>query len=393
MKTLDQAQVKCKTVLVRVDFNVPMKDGVITDDRRIVQSLETIEELLDKGGKVVLLSHLGRPKGEAREEFSLKPVAEKLAELLGREVQFLKDDKVVSDQVKTWVGELKEGEVALLENTRFNPGEEKNEDDFGKNLASLGDIYVNDAFGTCHRAHASNVGLASRLPSYLGRLIEKELKAFQPILEDPQRPYLAILGGAKVSDKIGILNHLIDQVDGLVVVGAMAFTFLKAMGLETGHSLVEEDKLDLARDLMEKIADREIEFILPVDVVVAKELKEGIASKVVPIEEIDKDLAGFDIGPETVKRIALSVSKAATVVWNGPAGAFETKPFDKGTEGIAQALAESKAFTVIGGGDSAAAIQELGLEDKMDHISTGGGASLELLEGKDLPGIVAVERS
>lgn len=393
MKTLDQAQVKGKTVLVRVDFNVPMKDGVITDDRRIVQSLETIEELLDKGGKVVLLSHLGRPKGEAREEFSLKPVAEKLAELLGREVQFLKDDKVVSDQVKTWVGELKEGEVALLENTRFHPGEEKNEDDFGKNLASLGDIYVNDAFGTCHRAHASNVGLASRLPSYLGRLIEKELKAFQPILEDPQRPYLAILGGAKVSDKIGILNQLIDQVDGLVVVGAMAFTFLKAMGLETGHSLVEEDKLDLARDLMEKIADREIEFILPVDVVVAKELKEGIASKVVPIEEIDKDLAGFDIGPETVKRIALSVSKTATVVWNGPAGAFETKPFDKGTEGIAQALAESKAFTVIGGGDSAAAIQELGLEDKMDHISTGGGASLELLEGKDLPGIVAVERS
>ena len=255
MKTLDQAQVKGKTVLVRVDFNVPMKDGVITDDRRIVQSLETIEELLDKGGKVVLLSHLGRPKGEAREEFSLKPVAEKLAELLGREVQFLKDDKVVSDQVKTWVGELKEGEVALLENTRFHPGEEKNEDDFGKNLASLGDLYVNDAFGTCHRAHASNVGLASRLPSYLGRLIEKELKAFQPILEDPQRPYLAILGGAKVSDKIGILNHLIDQVDGLVVVGAMAFTFLKAMGLETGHSLVEEDKLDLARDLMEKIAD------------------------------------------------------------------------------------------------------------------------------------------
>ncbi|WP_072470263.1 phosphoglycerate kinase [Urinicoccus massiliensis] len=393
MKTLDQGNFKGKTVLVRVDFNVPMKDGAITDTTRIERSLETIQYLRDQGAKIVLLSHLGRPKGQAQEAMSLAPVAKKLAEFLDSPVQFLKDDQVVSEDVKKWVKELKEGEVALLENTRFIKGEEANDDAFADQLASLGDLYVNDAFGTSHRAHASNVGLANRLPSYLGRLVEEELKAFQPVLTEPERPYVAILGGAKVSDKIGILQELVDKVDGLIIVGAMAFTFLKAMGLEVGKSLVEDDKLDLARDIMEKIADRDIDFILPMDVVVAKELKANTPSKPVAIEDIDPELAGFDIGPQTVERIKKLLMTAKTVVWNGPAGAFEVEPFEKGTEAIAKALAESPAFSIVGGGDSAAAIEQLGLAGEIDHISTGGGASLELLEGKTLPGIDAVERS
>lgn len=393
MKTLDQGNFKGKTVLVRVDFNVPMKGGVITDTTRIERSLETIQYLRDQGAKIVLLSHLGRPKGQAQEAMSLAPVAKKLAEFLDSPVQFLKDDQVVSEDVKKWVKELKEGEVALLENTRFVKGEEANDDAFADQLASLGDIYVNDAFGTSHRAHASNVGLANRLPSYLGRLVEQELRAFQPVLTEPERPYVAILGGAKVSDKIGILQELVEKVDGLIIVGAMAFTFLKAMGLEVGKSLVEDDKLDLAREIMEKIADRDIDFILPIDVVVAKELKANIASKPVAIEDIDPELAGFDIGPQTIERIKKLLMTAKTVVWNGPAGAFEVEPFEKGTQAIAEALAESPAFTIVGGGDSAAAIEQLGLAGEIDHISTGGGASLELLEGKVLPGIDAVERS
>lgn len=393
MKTLDQGNFKGKTVLVRVDFNVPMKDGVITDTTRIERSLETIQYLRDQGAKIVLLSHLGRPKGQAQEAMSLAPVAKKLAEFLDSPVQFLKDDQVVSEDVKKWVKELKEGEVALLENTRFVKGEEANDDAFADQLASLGDIYVNDAFGTSHRAHASNVGLANRLPSYLGRLVEQELRAFQPVLTEPERPYVAILGGAKVSDKIGILQELVEKVDDLIIVGAMAFTFLKAMGLEVGKSLVEDDKLDLAREIMEKIADRDIDFILPIDVVVAKELKANIASKPVAIEDIDPELAGFDIGSQTIERIKKLLMTAKTVVWNGPAGAFEVEPFEKGTQAIAEALAESPAFTIVGGGDSAAAIEQLGLAGEIDHISTGGGASLELLEGKVLPGIDAVERS
>lgn len=393
MKTLDQGNFKGKTVLVRVDFNVPMKDGEITDTTRIERSLETIEYLKDQGAKVVLMSHLGRPKGEAKEEFSLAPVAKKLAEFLGGPVQFLKDDQVVSKDVKNWVKELKEGEVALLENTRFCKGEESNDDAFAEELASLGEVFINDAFGTSHRAHASNVGLAQRLPSYVGKLVEKELKAFAPVLTEPERPYVAILGGAKVSDKIGILENLIDKVDGLVVVGAMAFTFLKAMGLEVGKSLVEDDKLDLAREIMEKISDKDIEFVLPIDVVVAKKLERDVSSKVVAIEDIGTDLAGFDIGPQTIERIKNLLMTAKTVVWNGPAGAFEIPPFHKGTEAIAKALAESPAFSIVGGGDSAAAIEQVGLADEIDHISTGGGASLELLEGKVLPGIEAVERS
>ena len=393
MKTLDQGNFKGKTVLVRVDFNVPMKAGEITDTTRIERSLETIEYLKDQGAKVVLMSHLGRPKGEAKEEFSLAPVAKKLAEFLGGPVQFLKDDQVVSKDVKNWVKELKEGEVALLENTRFCKGEESNDDAFAEELASLGEVFINDAFGTSHRAHASNVGLAQRLPSYVGKLVEKELKAFAPVLTEPERPYVAILGGAKVSDKIGILENLIDKVDGLVVVGAMAFTFLKAMGLEVGKSLVEDDKLDLAREIMEKISDKDIEFVLPIDVVVAKKLERDVSSKVVAIEDIGTDLAGFDIGPQTIERIKNLLMTAKTVVWNGPAGAFEIPPFHKGTEAIAKALAESPAFSIVGGGDSAAAIEQIGLADEIDHISTGGGASLELLEGKVLPGIEAVERS
>lgn len=393
MKTLEQGKFKGKTVLVRVDFNVPMQDGTITDTTRIERSLKTIQYLRDQGAKLVLMSHLGRPKGEAKEDLSLAPVAKKLAEFLEAPVQFLKEDKVVSEDVKKWVRELKEGEVALLENTRFVKGEEANDPAFADQLASLGDVYVNDAFGTSHRAHASNVGLAERLPSYVGKLVEEELRAFEPILTEPERPYVAILGGAKVSDKIGVLEQLVDRVDGLIIVGAMAFTFLKAMGLEVGQSLVEDDKLTLAQEIMEKIANRGIELVLPTDVVVAKTLETNVASKVVPIEEIGENLAGFDIGPQTIERIHNLLMTAKTVVWNGPAGAFEVEPFEKGTEAIAKILAESEAFSVVGGGDSAAAIEQLGLADEIDHISTGGGASLELLEGKVLPGVEAVERS
>lgn len=390
-KTLKDYDYAGKKVLVRCDFNVPLADGKITNDKRIVESLPTIKFLIENKARVILLSHLGRPKGQAKPEFSLKPVADRLEELLCQEVFFLADDKVVSDKVREEVNKLADGQVALLENTRYVAGEEKNDPEFSKDLASLGDYYVNDAFGTSHRAHASNVGLASNLPSAVGFLVQKEIDIMAKSIEEPKRPFIAILGGAKVSDKIGVIENLLKKVDKIIIVGAMANTFLKAQGKELGKSLVEDDKLDLARELMEKAKDSKVDLLLPVDALVVDEIKEGIASQVVSVDQIPADKMLVDIGPKTLEEIEKALAGAKTVVWNGPAGVFEVDDFAKGTFGIAKALAELDGTTIIGGGDSAAAIEKAGLADKVSHVSTGGGASLELLEGKDLPGISAIE--
>lgn len=390
-KTLKDYDYAGKKVLVRCDFNVPLADGKITNDKRIVESLATIKYLIDNKARVILLSHLGRPKGQAKPEFSLKPVANRLEELLGQEVFFLADDKVVSDKVREEVNKLTDGQVAILENTRYVAGEEKNDSDFSKDLASLGDYYVNDAFGTSHRAHASNVGLASNLPSAVGFLVQKEIDIMAKSIEEPKRPFLAILGGAKVSDKIGVIENLLKKVDKIIIVGAMANTFLKAQGKELGTSLVEDDKLDLAKDLMEKANQAKVDLLLPVDGLVVDEIKEGIASQVVSVDQIPADKMLVDIGPKTLEAIEKALAGAKTVVWNGPAGVFEIDDFAKGTFGIAKALAKLDGTTIIGGGDSAAAIEKAGLADEVSHVSTGGGASLELLEGKDLPGISAIE--
>lgn len=390
-KTLKDYDYAGKKVLVRCDFNVPLADGKITNDKRIVESLPTIKYLIDNKARVILLSHLGRPKGQAKPEFSLKPVADRLEELLGQEVFFLADDKVVSDKVREEVNKLEDGQVALLENTRYVAGEEKNDPDFSKDLASLGDYYVNDAFGTSHRAHTSNVGLASNLPSAVGLLVQKEIDVMAKSIEEPKRPFVAILGGAKVSDKIGVIENLLNKVDKIIIVGAMANTFLKAQGKELGTSLVEDDKLDLARELMTKAKEAKVDLILPVDDLVVDEIKEGTASQVVNVDQIPADKMVVDIGPKTLEEIEKALAGAKTVVWNGPAGVFEIDDFAKGTFGIAQALAKLDGTTIIGGGDSAAAIEKAGLADKVSHVSTGGGASLELLEGKDLPGISAIE--
>lgn len=390
-KTLKDYDYAGKKVLVRCDFNVPLADGKITNDKRIVESLPTIKYLIENKARVILLSHLGRPKGQAKPEFSLKPVADRLEELLGQKVFFLADDKVVSDKVREAVNNLEDGQVALLENTRYVAGEEKNDPDFSKDLASLGDYYVNDAFGTSHRAHASNVGLASNLPSAVGFLVQKEIDIMAKSIEEPKRPFVAILGGAKVSDKIGVIENLLNKVDKIIIVGAMANTFLKAQGKELGTSLVEDDKLDLARDLMQKAKEAKVDLLLPVDHLVVDEIKEGIASQVVSVDQIPADKMVVDIGPKTLEEIKKALECAKTVVWNGPAGVFEIDDFAKGTFGIAKALAELDGTTIIGGGDSAAAIEKAGLADKVSHVSTGGGASLELLEGKDLPGISAIE--
>lgn len=390
-KTLKDFDFKGKRVLVRCDFNVPMDDNQnITDDRRIVSSLPTIEYLMKEGAKVILMSHLGRPKGEANPKYSLLPVAKRLSELLNKDVVFAKDDLVVSDKVKEEISKLNEGDVALLENTRFRKEEEKNEENFAKELASLGDIYVNDAFGTSHRAHASNVGVSTHLPSAVGFLVEKEISIMGKALEDPERPFVAILGGAKVSDKIGVIENLLEKVDSILICGGMAYTFLKAKGYEIGQSLLEEDKIDLANNLMEKAKEKNVKLLLPVDVVVAKEFKNDTEFKTVEIDEIPVDWMGLDIGEETLRVFTEEIKKAKTVVWNGPCGVFEMENFSKGTYGIAKALAESEATTIVGGGDSASAIEKAGYADKVTHVSTGGGASLELLEGKVLPGIAAI---
>lgn len=389
--TLEDLEVKGKRVLVRCDFNVPMDDeGNITDDRRIVSSLPTIEYLIENGAKVILMSHLGRPKGEANPKYSLAPVARRLSELLNKEVIFAKDDRVVSDDVKVIVSKMNEGDVVLLENTRFRKEEEKNDDNFAKELASLGDLYVNDAFGTSHRAHASNVGVSKWLPSAVGYLVEKEISTMGKALENPEEPFVAILGGAKVSDKIGVIQNLLNKVDTILIGGGMAYTFLKAQGYEIGTSILEEDKVDLANQLLKEAEEKKVKLLLPVDIVVAKEFKNDTEFKTVKIDSIPKDMMGMDIGEETIKLFSDEIRKAKTIVWNGPMGVFEMENFKKGTESIAKAMAESDAITIVGGGDSASAVEKAGFGEKITHISTGGGASLEFLEGKELPGIAAI---
>lgn len=390
-KSLKDLDFKDKKVLVRCDFNVPMDDEQnITDDIRIKSSLPTINYLLESGAKVILMSHLGRPKGEANKKYSLKPVSERLKELLNKEVIFSQDDKVVSEKVHKQVESMKSGDIMLLENTRFRKEEEENESEFAESIASLGEIFVNDAFGTSHRSHASNVGVSSYLPSAVGYLVEKELTTMGKAIESPERPLVAILGGAKVSDKIGVIENLINIVDTIIVGGGMAYTFLKAQGHEIGTSLLEEDKVDLAKGLILKAKKKGINLMLPVDIVVAKEFKNETEFKTVSIDKIPKDMMGLDIGEETIKLFINEIKKAGTVIWNGPAGVFEMDNFAKGTNAIAKAMGESEGITIVGGGDSASAVEKAGYADKMTHISTGGGASLELLEGKKLPGIVAI---
>ncbi|WP_394018332.1 phosphoglycerate kinase [Anaerococcus cruorum] len=393
-RTLKDLDVKGKKVLVRVDFNVPLSkedNSKIADDSRIKAALPTIDYLLENGAKVILISHLGRPKGEANPEFSLKPVANWLADKYGDKFEFLPADEVVNDEIKEKVSELNEGELALLENTRYVAGETKNDEEFAKELASLADLYVNDAFGTSHRAHASNVGVASILPSAVGFLIEKEIDVMGKALENPEHPFVSILGGAKVSDKIGVIENLITKVDTILIGGGMAYTFLKAQGKEIGKSLLEEDKMDLALELLDRAKGNGVEILLPEDVVIADDIATGVETEIVDIDSIPVDKEALDIGPKTAEKYAEKIKAAKTVVWNGPMGVFEIKEFSNGTNKVANALAEADATTIVGGGDSALAIEMADLKDKITHVSTGGGASLEFLEGKDLPGISAIE--
>ena len=393
-KTVKDLDVKSKKVLVRVDFNVPLSkenNEEIADDTRIKAALPTIDYLLENNAKVILMSHLGRPKGEAKPEFALKPVADWLENHYKDKFHFFPSPEVVDDKVKEEVANLKDSEVCLIENTRYVAGETKNDPEFAKKLASLADLYVNDAFGTSHRAHASNVGVASILPSAVGFLIEKEIDVMGKALEDPEHPFVSILGGAKVSDKIGVIENLITKVDTILIGGGMAYTFLKAQGKEIGKSLLEEDKMDLSLELIKKAEENNVEILLPVDVVIADEIKSGVETEVVDIDSIPEDKEALDIGPKTAELFASKIKNAKTVVWNGPMGVFEVKEFANGTNKVAESLAESDAITIVGGGDSALAIELAGLKDKITHVSTGGGASLEFLEGKDLPGISSIE--
>ena len=385
-KTIKDIDLKGKKVFVRCDFNVPMDENQnITDNTRIVAALPTIKYLLEQNCKLILASHLGRPKGEVKPEFSLKPVAKELSKLLGKEVIIAKD--VIGEDAMTKSANLKEGEILLLENVRFHREETDNDPEFAKKLASMAEVYVNDAFGSAHRAHASTTGIASYLPAVAGFLIEKELKFLGNAVNNPERPFVAILGGAKVSDKIGVIDSLLEKVDTLMIGGGMAYTFFKAQGYEVGNSICEMDKLDLAKNAMEKAKQKGVKLMLPVDTKIGKEYKPDTESKVVKYTEIPADWEGFDIGPETIKMFSDELKTAKTVVWNGPLGLFEFEQFAVGTNSIAKVLSQIDATTIIGGGDSAAAVKKAGLEDKMTHISTGGGASLEFLEGKKLPGI------
>lgn len=390
-KTIKDVNVEGKRVFVRCDFNVPLDaEGNITDDNRIRAALPTIKYLLDHGAKVVLASHLGRPKNGPEEKYSLKPVAKRLNELLGGKVTMAND--VIGEDAQAKVAALKNGEAVLLENVRFHKEEEKNDPEFAKKLAAFADIYVNDAFGTAHRAHASTEGISHFVKtSVAGFLIEKELEIMGGALNNPKRPFVAILGGAKVSDKIGVINNLLEKVDKLLIGGAMAYTFIVAKGGKVGKSMLETDKVDLAKELLEKAAAKEVELYLPVDTVIAKEFKADAESKVCPTMEIPDEWEGLDIGPKTAEIFADVIKSAKTVIWNGPMGVFEFPKFAVGTKAVAQALADNpEATTIIGGGDSAAAIEQLGYADKVTHISTGGGASLEYLEGKVLPGIACL---
>jgi len=389
-KTVRDIDLKDKRVLVRCDFNVPMDENQnITNNTRIVAALPTIKYLLEQNCKIVLCSHLGRPKGEFKKEFSLKPVAKELARLLDREVIMAED--VIGEDAKSKANNLKNGEILLIENLRFHREETDNDPEFSKQLASYGEVFVNNAFGTAHRAHASTEGVTHYLPAVSGFLIEKELKFLDEALKDPERPFVAILGGSKVSDKIGVIDNLLEKVDTLLIGGAMAYTFFKALGYNVGNSLCEDDKIHLAMELMEKAKQNGVKMLLPVDNKIAKEMKEGAETKTVSSAEIPDGWEGLDIGEETVKLYTQELKNAKTIVWNGPLGVFEISQFAKGTNEIAKALADIDAVKIIGGGDSASAVEKAGLADKMTHISTGGGASLEFLEGKKLPGIEALE--
>lgn len=389
-KTIEDVDVKGKRVLVRCDFNVPLADGKITDENRLVGAMPTIKYLMEKGGKLILCSHLGKAKGPDATK-TLAPVAKRLSEMLGKEVVFAADDVVVGENAKAAVANMKEGDVVLLENTRFRPEEGKNEESFSKDLASLADVFVNDAFGTAHRAHCSTVGVTQFVPvSVCGYLIQKELKFLGEAVENPVRPFVAILGGAKVTDKLGVINNLLDKVDTLIIGGGMAYTFLKALGHEIGQSLLEADKIDYAKDMMKKAQEKGVKLLLPVDVTYAKAFGKDETPFISEGRDIPADHMGLDIGPKTAELFAQAVKEAKTVIWNGPMGVFEFENFAKGTIAVAKAMADADATTVIGGGDSAAAVNILGFGDKMTHISTGGGASLEFLEGKALPGIEAL---
>ena len=387
-KTVEDIDVSGKKVLVRCDFNVPLKDGVITSDKRIVSSLPTIKYLLDNNAKVILCSHLGRPKGEVMPEFSLAPVAARLSELLGKEVKMAKD--VVGESAQALAAELNDGDVMLLENVRFEKGETKNDVELSKAFASLADIFVNDAFGSAHRAHSSTTGVADYIPAVCGYLIQKEISFIGGALENPQRPFVAILGGAKVSDKIGVITNLLDKVDTLIVGGGMAYTFMKYLGHNIGTSLLEADKVELAGEMMAKAKEKGVNFLIPVDNKVGKEYDPNTEAQVVDSDDIPEGWMGLDIGPKSQELFANAIKGAGTVIWNGPMGVSEWENFAAGTVAVANAVAESGAISIIGGGDSAAAVQKLGFADKMSHISTGGGASLEFMEGKELPGIAAL---
>ena len=389
-KSVDDINVKGKRVLVRCDFNVPLQDGKITDENRLVAALPTIKKLIADGGKVILCSHLGKPKGEPKPELSLAPVAVRLSELLGQEVKFAADPEVVGPNAKAAVAAMNDGEVILLGNTRYRAEETKNGDEFSKELASLCDVFVNDAFGTAHRAHCSNVGVTKYVDTaVVGYLMQKEIDFLGNAVNNPARPFVAILGGSKVSSKISVINNLLDKVDTLIIGGGMAYTFMKAQGGKIGTSLCEDDYLDYANDMIKKAADKGVKMLIPVDTVIADAFSNDANVKVVDAGQIDDGWMGLDIGPKTRELFANAVKDAKTVVWNGPMGVFEMPNFAAGTVAVAQALADTDAVTIIGGGDSAAAVNQLGFGDKMTHISTGGGASLEFLEGKELPGVAA----
>ncbi len=391
-KSVDDLNVKGKKVLVRCDFNVPIIDGKITDENRIVAALPTIKKLIADGAKVILCSHMGKPKGEPKPELSLAPVAVRLSEKLGINVVFAKDDNVVGENAKKAVAEMKDGDVVLLENTRYRKEETKNEENFSKELASLADVYVNDAFGSSHRAHCSTVGVTNFVSeSAVGYLMDKEIAFLGNAVENPVRPFVAILGGAKVSDKINVINNLLEKVDTLIIGGGMAYTFAVAQGGKVGKSLLELDKVDYAKEMMKKAEEKGVKLLLPIDTVISQEFSNDAETKVVPTLEIPDEWEGLDIGPKTRELYAEALKGAKTVIWNGPMGVFEMPTFAKGTIAVAEAMAALEgATTIIGGGDSAAAVNQLGFGDKMSHISTGGGASLEFLEGKELPGVAAV---
>lgn len=387
-KTLQDIDVKDKKVFCRVDFNVPMENGEISDDTRIRAALPTIEYLSENGAKIILASHLGRPKGKVVDELRLDAVAKHLSDLSGKVI--LKTDTVYGEEVDQAITKLDSGDILLIENVRFEPGEEKNDPELAEAFANMAHIYVNDAFGTAHRAHASTAGVAEKLPAVAGFLMEKELDVLGKALENPERPFTAIIGGAKVADKINVIDHLLDKVDNLIIGGGLAYTFLKAQGYEIGQSLLEEDKLDLALGFIEKAKEKGVNFLLPKDVVIADEFSETADSKIVDIDSIPTDWQALDIGPKTREEYGEVISDSALIVWNGPMGVFEMNAFAGGTKEVARALAETEGYTVIGGGDSAAAVEQFGFAEEMDHISTGGGASLEFMEGKVLPGVDAL---